>query len=34
MALEEAEAQTGIEQFELIGFDACLMGQLEVFSMA
>lgn len=24
--------QTGIGQFELIGFDACLMGQLEVFT--
>ncbi|HXV98057.1 MAG TPA: clostripain-related cysteine peptidase, partial [Anaerolineae bacterium] len=32
LALEEAKAQAGIEEFELIGFDACLMGQLEVFS--
>lgn len=31
-ALEEARAQTGIEQFEFIGFDACLMSQLEVFN--
>lgn len=32
-ALEQARSQTGIEQFDLIGFDACLMGQLEVFTM-
>jgi clostripain len=31
-ALEQARAQTGIKKFELIGFDACLMGQLEVFT--
>ncbi len=31
-ALEEARTQTGIDQFELLGFDACLMGQLEVFT--
>lgn len=31
-ALEEARAQTGLEQFEFIGFDACLMSQLEVFN--
>lgn len=31
-ALEEARAQTGIEKFEFIGFDACLMSQLEVFN--
>jgi|GEM_PF-403417 len=31
-ALSEALAQTGIDQLELIGFDACLMGQLEVFT--
>jgi hypothetical protein len=30
-ALEEIRDQTGIEQFELIGLDACLMGHLEVF---
>jgi len=30
-ALGEIRDQTGIEQFELIGLDACLMGQLEVF---
>jgi hypothetical protein len=31
-ALAEIRAQTGLEQFELIGLDACLMGHLEVFS--
>jgi hypothetical protein len=31
-ALEEIRARTGLEQFELIGMDACLMGHLEVFS--
>jgi hypothetical protein len=31
-ALGRIREQTGIEQFEIIGFDACLMGQLEVFS--
>ena len=31
-ALGEIRAQTGIDQFEMIGFDACLMGHLEVFS--
>ncbi|MEJ2748863.1 MAG: clostripain-related cysteine peptidase [Anaerolineae bacterium] len=31
-ALGEIQAQTGLEQFELIGMDACLMGHLEVFS--
>jgi hypothetical protein len=31
-ALAEIRAQTGLEQFELIGMDACLMGHLEVFS--
>jgi hypothetical protein len=30
--LEEAAAQAGIDQFELVGFDACLMSQLEVFT--
>ncbi|MDZ4670246.1 MAG: clostripain-related cysteine peptidase [Phototrophicales bacterium] len=30
-ALTTARAQTGIAQFEFIGFDACLMGQLEVY---
>lgn len=30
-ALEEARAMTGIGQFEIVGFDACLMGQLEVY---
>ena len=32
-ALEEIRRRTGIEQFELIGMDACLMGHLEVFTM-
>jgi hypothetical protein len=31
-ALEEIRARTGLEAFELIGMDACLMGHLEVFS--
>lgn len=31
-ALGEIRSRTGIEQFELIGMDACLMGHLEVFS--
>ena len=31
-ALEESRAQSGVEAFELIGMDACLMGHLEVFS--
>ncbi len=31
-ALAEIRAQTGIEQFELIGMDACLMAHIEVFS--
>ncbi len=31
-ALEEIRATTVIDQFELIGMDACLMGHLEVFS--
>jgi hypothetical protein len=31
-ALEEIRAQTGLEQFELIGMDACLMGHLEVLT--
>ncbi|GIK40655.1 MAG: hypothetical protein BroJett011_44880 [Chloroflexota bacterium] len=31
-ALAKARQQTGIDKFELIGFDACLMGQLEVFT--
>ncbi|MFO7698517.1 MAG: clostripain-related cysteine peptidase, partial [Anaerolineae bacterium] len=31
-ALRTIRQQTGIEQFELIGLDACLMGQLEVYS--
>ena len=31
-ALGEIRSQTGLDKFELIGMDACLMGQLEVFS--
>lgn len=30
-ALDRIIAETGIDQFEVIGFDMCLMGQLEVF---
>ena len=30
-ALEEIRSRTGIDRFELIGMDACLMGHLEVF---
>jgi len=32
IALGEIRKQTGIEKFDLIGMDACLMGQLEVLS--
>jgi len=31
-ALGTIRSETGIDQFELIGMDACLMGQLEVFA--
>jgi len=31
-ALGQIRATTGIDKFELIGLDACLMGQLEVFT--
>lgn len=31
-SLEEARQQAGIDQFELIGMDACLMGHIEVIS--
>ncbi len=31
-ALGRAREQAGIDQFELIGFDACLMGHLEVYA--
>ena len=31
-ALSDIRAQTDIDQFELIGMDACLMGGLEIFS--
>lgn len=30
-SLEQVRQDTGIDKFELIGFDACLMGQIEVF---
>ena len=30
-AIEEIRQNTGVDKFELIGFDACLMGQIEVF---
>lgn len=30
-ALEEIRAATGVDKFELLGFDACFMGQIEVF---
>ncbi|HZY45526.1 MAG TPA: clostripain-related cysteine peptidase, partial [Anaerolineae bacterium] len=32
-ALTAARQQTGIDKFDLIGFDACLMAQIEVFAM-
>jgi len=32
-ALETIRNQTGIDRFELIGMDACLMAQLEVYAM-
>jgi hypothetical protein len=31
-ALESARAQVGLDKFELIGFDACLMSQFEVYA--
>jgi len=31
-ALAQIRTQTGLEQFDVIGLDACLMGHLEVFS--
>ncbi len=31
-ALQEVRTRTGLDKFELIGLDACLMGHLEVFS--
>lgn len=30
-ALEQIRQNTGLEKFEMLGFDACLMGQIEVF---
>ena len=32
-ALEDIRAQSGVDKFDLIGMDACLMGQLEIFNM-
>lgn len=32
-ALQAIRDQTGINAFEIVGFDACLMGHLEVFAM-
>ena len=32
-ALADIQAQTGIEKLDLIGMDACLMSQLEIYSM-
>ena len=31
-ALSQIQSQTGLDKFEVIGLDACLMGQLEVFT--
>lgn len=30
-AIEAVQQNTGVDKFEIIGFDACLMGQIEVF---
>lgn len=30
-ALDRVKAETGLDQFEVLGFDMCLMGQLEVY---
>src|SRR5215212_2361662 len=30
-SIEQVRQNTGIDKFELVGFDACLMGQIEVF---
>jgi hypothetical protein len=30
-SIEQVRLNTGLDKFELIGFDACLMGQIEVF---
>ena len=32
-ALQTVRDQTGLDAFELVGMDACLMGQMEVFTM-
>lgn len=31
-SIEQVQQNTGVDKFELIGFDACLMGQIEVFA--
>jgi len=31
-ALEQIRSQTGVQQFEIVGMDACLMGHIEVLS--
>ena len=31
-AIDEVRQATGVDRFEMIGFDACLMGQIEVFA--
>jgi pimeloyl-ACP methyl ester carboxylesterase len=31
-AIEQVRQNTGVDKFDLIGFDACLMGQIEVFA--
>jgi Clostripain family len=31
-SIEQIRQNTGVDKFELIGFDACLMGQIEVFA--
>lgn len=30
-SIEQIQQNTGIDKFEMIGFDACLMGQIEIF---
>jgi hypothetical protein len=31
-SIEQIQVNTGVSKFEMIGFDACLMGQIEVFA--
>lgn len=31
-SIEQVRQNTGVDKFEMIGFDACLMGQIEVFA--